>query len=734
MASITVNATFDGSTDVQNNGFLTSWTPNSRIDYYDAFEGDPANTLVFSGTLTGTDWLVRSMFVGDENRDADFTLTDANAGADRRIQNLIVDGDVTISLQSTRIDRLSIDGFGDHTISLGGGKVESMFIGGNLTTIDTGTNYIGLIDVYQGATDLTIGSGGVGLVNLQNGDDTVTANGFAEAVTTKDGADSISVGNNGDINFLKTSNGNDTIAVVGANARVDALDAGNDDDDITVDAGRITSAVSGEGDDTVTVINGGRITQLVDWSGTTDITLSNDSRINSLQTDGDTNIILNDTSRIFQTKVDRGFLDLTSGSGFIESIVGFEVSSNITIGADGGLGQLTFFSDTAQSHTIVVDSYIGTLNLSDRFDDLTDDQTTNLTVNGSMDFARLGNGDNTVTTGMDFAGSIKTGRGDDTITVGDGGVELLATRDGEDSVTASGYVDAMFTGDDNDDVTIGAEGAGYVHTGSGDDHVVTGTGWVELIATRDGNDTIDIGTGGGGMVRASAGDDLIILSELDPSFGLVVQGGGDNDTMDFSRFQTGVYFTLDGAGVFQNVGSGDITGPGVVGYFSETSVENLTGSSRNDSLTGDSGANVLVGNKGLDTLIGGDGNDTIDGGQNGDSIVGGFGKDVIIGGGGKDKLEGNKGEDTIDGGTANDFLRGGQGADTFVFGDGYGTDKIRDFQQGSDIMQIADHTGGFGTLVITDQGGDRRIDYDGGVILLKTDAGLALTAADFDFV
>jgi len=414
--------------------------------------------------------------------------------------------------------------------------------------------------------------------------------------------------------------------------------------------------------------------------------------------------------------------------------VGYEVSSTMVIAA-GGVGQITFFADTAQFHDITINGGVQTLNVGDRNSNPADDQTTQLTVNDYLGYAQLGNGDNVVTTNG-FVGTLRTGIGDDRITIGDAdGAYLIVTREGEDTVTTGDVgVDAILTGDDDDRVTIGAGGAGQIETGLGDDVVVTGAGFVDLIATRDGNDTVEVGSGGVGRVNAGGGDDVIILSEIDPLFGVTVFGNSGVDTMDFSSFQTGVFFSLDLAGQFQNVGSGNITGAGVVGYFAEVSVENLIGSSRNDSLTGDGNANLLEGNKGVDTLIGGDGNDTIDGGQNGDSIVGGLGSDVLIGGTGKDRIEGNKGGDTLDGGSSNDFLRGGSGSDVFVFADGYGQDKIRDFQQGTDIMQISDHAGGFGTLSISTQGANLVVDYDGGTIILLQDAGMTLTAADFDFI
>ncbi|WP_430450547.1 hypothetical protein [Rhodophyticola sp.] len=53
-----------------------------------------------------------------------------------------------------------------------------------------------------------------------------------------------------------------------------------------------------------------------------------------------------------------------------------------------------------------------------------------------------------------------------------------------------------------------------------------------------------------------------------------------------------------------------------------------------------------------------------------------------------DRLEGNAGNDTLDGGAGADVLKGGIGADTFVFGMGYGADRVADFQNGIDAIEI----------------------------------------------
>ena len=125
------------------------------------------------------------------------------------------------------------------------------------------------------------------------------------------------------------------------------------------------------------------------------------------------------------------------------------------------------------------------------------------------------------------------------------------------------------------------------------------------------------------------------------------------------------------------------------------SIENVTGSRRDDMITGDSVPNVLKGGAGKDTLNGGAGDDKLYGGE-GDDILGArdtnndgtfdldeANDDTLMGGAGNDTLNGGGGSDTLNGGGGNNDLRGGGDADIFVFtpDDDAGSDEIFDFSQ-----------------------------------------------------
>ncbi|MBO1347337.1 MAG: putative Ig domain-containing protein [Hormoscilla sp. GUM202] len=96
----------------------------------------------------------------------------------------------------------------------------------------------------------------------------------------------------------------------------------------------------------------------------------------------------------------------------------------------------------------------------------------------------------------------------------------------------------------------------------------------------------------------------------------------------------------------------------------------ITGTSEDDMLQGTEIKDIPIGDSGEDILKGGKGHDILNGGDGDDMPIGGDGDDMLIGGGGKD------------------ILKGGKGADTFVLTPGQGWESIRDFEDGTDSIQL----------------------------------------------
>ncbi|PSB14360.1 hypothetical protein C7B76_16520 [filamentous cyanobacterium CCP2] len=131
--------------------------------------------------------------------------------------------------------------------------------------------------------------------------------------------------------------------------------------------------------------------------------------------------------------------------------------------------------------------------------------------------------------------------------------------------------------------------------------------------------------------------------------------------------------------------------------------DRIFGLRRDDRLLGNAGNDLLVGGRGNDTLHGGDSDDTLFGGNGNDRMHGGNGNDRMFGGRGNDRMHGGSGDDFLDGGKGRDTLIGGAGLDTFVLRRRNGSDLIRDFQIGEDLLALRGNLS-FGMLSITQDG------------------------------
>jgi Ca2+-binding RTX toxin-like protein len=167
-----------------------------------------------------------------------------------------------------------------------------------------------------------------------------------------------------------------------------------------------------------------------------------------------------------------------------------------------------------------------------------------------------------------------------------------------------------------------------------------------------------------------------------------------------------------------------------------TGTEDLdgTGNKNGNLILGNSGGNLLSGLKGADRIEGGDGEDDIHGGAGKDRLFGDGGNDTIAGDAGADRLSGNGGDDVLDGGTGKDVLDGGGGADTFVVGPDSGRDRIADFEQGIDLIDLSATGLAFDDLEIHRRGSDRQVVVAGDAVIdVRGDHLAPLTAADFLF-
>ena len=266
-----------------------------------------------------------------------------------------------------------------------------------------------------------------------------------------------------------------------------------------------------------------------------------------------------------------------------------------------------------------------------------------------------------------------------TLTVGKFGADVMGYHK-NDNLSGSAFSDVMDGRNGNDtllglagnDTIFGGDGFDFLYGGAGHDHIFGGAG----------NDFLD-----GGL-----GNDYIY-------------GGDGIDTATF--FGKGrIVVDLSNHGP-QNTGQGiDVL----------SSIENLWSGSGHDRLFGSVGAN---------TIKGGAGNDYIDGRAGADYLEGNMGNDTIFGG---------IGNDVINGGPGADVLYGGVGADVFVFGRDSGRDRIMDFQDTVDRIQLTNSAQNFADLTIFAVKGGVAVSHAPGAVITVLGVQMwQITEADFLF-
>ncbi len=176
-------------------------------------------------------------------------------------------------------------------------------------------------------------------------------------------------------------------------------------------------------------------------------------------------------------------------------------------------------------------------------------------------------------------------------------------------------------------------------------NTLNGNGGSDVIDGRDGNDSISAGDGDD-VINGGNGNDVLDMVEGVAGTD-IVDGGAGIDKASYFFFGSGAGVTVD-----LRITTAQDTGLG--GFDTLLNIENLEGSTRNDTLTGDDGANAIFGGAGNDVVTGNGGNDVLNGFTGSDIVSGGAGDDVIDGG-----MTGALGEI--------DTLSGGAGADRFFF-------------------------------------------------------------------
>ena len=246
----------------------------------------------------------------------------------------------------------------------------------------------------------------------------------------------------------------------------------------------------------------------------------------------------------------------------------------------------------------------------------------------------------------------------DTLT-GDGSDNFLIGLAGGDTIDGRGGSDTAAYNDSNAVVTVNLNTNSHSGGHAQGDSLTN----IENVIGSSHDDTLT-GDGNANVMTGLAGADII-------------DGLGDSDTASYRGSD---------AGVIVNISDTSTETGGHAQGDSLTNIENIIGSSHNDSLTGNANANVLAGEAGADTINGLGGSDTASyaasgsgvtvnisdtsaetgGHAQGDSLVG---IENITGSSHNDVLTGDGNANVLKGSARNDILIGLAGADTLDGGD-----------------------------------------------------------------
>lgn len=334
------------------------------------------------------------------------------------------------------------------------------------------------------------------------------------------------------------------------------------------------------------------------------------------------------------------------------------------------------------------------------------------TLTGTNGADRIqGLGGNDTLNGLGGNDTLEGGNGDDTLVPG-AGSDTIDGGNGIDTLDYSGWAGAIRVS------PLVSYTANTTTPGSGAVEELDGSGalistdrftYVEKLIATSGNDHVQLGAENN-MLWGGAGDDYLHGGNGDD----VIYGGAGDDLIDIgngSETADGgdgvdtIFWHYNGVlnAVTVDLQAGTVTYPNLDSVETLVSIENVRGNYGNKIILGSDVSNIVQG---------GSGNDRIDGRGGDDLLVGDFGRDVGSPGepiGYDDSILGGGGNDLISGDLGSDVLTGGSGADIFVVDTYYGSDRITDFEDGSDKLAL------YGGLTIAgwegrDTDGDEVVD------------------------
>lgn len=301
------------------------------------------------------------------------------------------------------------------------------------------------------------------------------------------------------------------------------------------------------------------------------------------------------------------------------------------------------------------------------------------------------------------------GSGNDSWT-GTSGADNADGSGGNDTIDGKDGNDVIYGGSGNDTL-LGGLGDDALYGGTGDDLIIGGLGNDNMWGDA-GNDTFRIeGSSSWDSFYGGADYDRIVVDNV-PSYFNFTAIQITNLASDIEEIRNNSY---NPAYIYAK-GSLDLTN--LQKFYK---IDGVVGSDLADTIYGRAITNDGVAGSTLANIQG----ITIDGNAGNDTLFGSVLADTLNGGADTDKLKGLGGDDVLTGGT---------GTDTFIFSLGDGSDTVKDFTDGSDIIQfVGTSADDFTDLSIVAQFSNAVVSIDNIKVVLENVSISNLDGSDFLF-
>ena len=201
---------------------------------------------------------------------------------------------------------------------------------------------------------------------------------------------------------------------------------------------------------------------------------------------------------------------------------------------------------------------------------------------------------------------------------GNSGANSLSGAAGNDTLDGGTGIDTMAGGDGSDFYYV--RDTGDVVTES---NVTASTGGTDTVYSNLAAYTLGSNIENGRILAAGA------ANLTGNTLNNVLYAGAGNNVLNGSTGTDTVSYAYAAAGVTVSLASSLAQNTGGSGVDTLLNIDNLAGSTFNDSLTGNTDANNLNAGAGNDLLSGGLGNDTLTGGLGNDTLFVGLGSDIV---------------------------------------------------------------------------------------------------------